>query len=679
MIDIDEEATLEEILEQFKVVLPKDTFEVNDKGEFCIISDKKSKPLANFICLPVERVQRISVQGNTEISYRFIGIVRNEIVLNKIEVSSKELNSSNWIKKWEMGHYCRIYDKLKLNYQLLMDFFFEVDKEIPTWIEFDTIGWQKYNDEWIYLHSGGTIGKTKVPIRTNNTRFLMKKNKDLSVKEAFLGSLDMLEICDHKLTYSLMSYVLTSLLATPLIQSKQLAPNYVLWIMGGTGYGKTTFSSFFTNIFQATNLARPDAHKTAVLLPGLLEHKDCVFIIDDFGTSKTKNNEYTVINKVEDIIRKLTDRQHITENGVISNGMVLFTGEKFLEQNEQNSSSIRRTIRVKMDNILNPEDISTYDYKKTERFNYHKDKLYFPTSLAHYLEWLSDKLNSGLLEDYKEDFESLRQEISLMNGSHGRYTDSFTHQIIAFNFYMAYGKEQGFITPEQCIQNCNKAKSIFLELLDYQTETIFDRDIEFFLDGLKEVILTKKVVVKEMTQPLLDFDKKIYGVVTVEKNQEVLKLDWENVYEIVSQHIMDSYKHRNSFIGAKKLAKLLDEYNIICFNHNGSTTPYKALNGEQIERCRVINFRTEKIPEIMTVIRQLIDERINQLNGIANEFIREPYDYYEEDNDDDYRDKFYYDEDEFEDDCDDEEEIKNDKNLNILEYPERLVVKIKTH
>ena len=605
--------SVEECYKRLNVIFSQGKYNVNDNGELCI----GMKPISNFLVIPLEKIQKVSDHRKSEIAYKFVGIVKNEIFLNQIEVSGFELHTPNWIKKWEMGHFCKIYDKVKSNYQLILDFLYDVEKNLPTCIEFDTIGWQNYNDEWIYLHSGGIIGEITDSVRTSNDHFFMKKDRALTFKEAFLGSLDMLEICDPKLTYSLMSYVLTSIITTPLLSTKDLAPNYVLWIMGGTGFGKTTFSTFFTNIFESSNLARPDAHKTNVILPGLQEHKDCVFIIDDFGTSKTKQNEYNVMNKVEDIIRNLTDRQYVIEEAAICHGMVLFTGEKFLEQNQKNASSIRRTIRVKMDNILNPEEESTYDYKKTVRFNHHKDKLFFPTSIGDYLEWLSEKLRSNFLDDYRRDFEALRQEIGSNYGSHGRYTDSFAHQIIAFNFYMAYGKERGFITPKQCVQSCNEAKKVILELLKDQSEIIFDQDVELFLKGLKDLILSKKIVIGNSSSSKLDFDKHMYGIVTIEKEQEVLKLDWEIVYILVSRHIVDSQTHRNSFIGSKKLAKLFGEYRLICFNENGSTTPFKTINKGLIERCRVINFRTDMIPEIMEAIKTLSAERKAKIEEIV--------------------------------------------------------------
>lgn len=648
------ELSAEEWLNRYRWILPEEQYVVNEHGEFCQVLGDQWIPIANFFLIPLEKVQIVSEDGKAKTyKYVFTCVVRKEMVLDKVEILASDLHSPTWIKKW--GHYCQIYDKVKLNYQVILDFLFETEKVIPTWIEYDTIGWHYYNNKWFYLHSGGIIGESESNIRTNKTNFSLKKDVELSSKEAFLGSLDMLEICDRKLTYSLLSYVLTSIIATPLISSKQLSPNYVLWVMGGTGYGKTTFTTLFTNIFDATNMARPEAHKTAVILPGLQEHKDCVFIIDDFGTSKTKQSEYVVINKVEDMIRKLTDRQYSTEKGSISKGMLLINGERFMEQNEQNTSSIRRTIRVKMDNVFNPEE-GTHDNRKLERYNYHKDKMFLPTSIGYYLEWLSEKLNFNFMEDYNKDFEALRQEMRESYGNHGRYSDGFAHQIIAFNFYMAYGKEKGFITPEQCIQKCNMAKEIFLNLLNDQSETIFDQNVELFLKGLNQLIADGRIVIKKIIRrPMLNFDQRNYGVVTVEKNQEVLKLDWENVYQLVSKHIMDSQQHRNSFVGAKKLAKLLDEYNLLCFNENGSTTPLTAWNNNQTERCRVINFRTDMIPEIMASIHELNAEYSRVIDELAQANARQEYQLYLDEYDE--REANEYDDDDTDEDI--QEEIEN--------------------
>ncbi|MBW7476671.1 hypothetical protein K0T92_18290 [Paenibacillus oenotherae] len=578
-------------------------FHVNEEGELCKLEKGELKPLCNFIFRPVEKIKRVDNQGIAkEYKYVFEGGLKREQKLDRVEILISDLENHKWIKKnWDV--FCKVYSNERHNYSSIQDYIYLSARNIPEKIEYDTIGWHYFDKNWFFLHSEGIIGSIERNIGTTNTEFVFKRNLSLTPKDAFLESLNMLDICDHKLSYSLLSYLLTSIITTPLLASNELAPNYLLWIVGQTGYGKTTFSTFFTSIYEKTNLARPDAHKTKTIMPGIKEHKDCVFVIDDFGTSKTKQNEYSVINKIEDIIRNMTDRQLSSLN--ISDGMVLITGEKFLDTHNRNESSKKRIIRAKMDNLFNREDTQTYDAAKSKLFMKYKDERHLPTSITYYLEWLCEQLNSAFIDEYKKDFEALRTELGEKYGSHGRYTDSFTHQIIAFNFYMSYGKERGFITPEDFVNKCKKAKQIFGELLEDQNKTIFDPQVELFLQSLRELISTEEIRV-ELNGRSLNFDKKVFGVVTTEKGQEVLKLDWETIYRQAVDSIEKS-QGSHKLIGNKLLAKLLDEYNLICFNENGTTTQFWNISTRTLikERCRVINFRTNMIPDIMEVIKKL--------------------------------------------------------------------------
>lgn len=625
MLHNEHDVSADEWLNRFNWHLPNEDFLINDKGEFCKNEDGKLTPIANFIIIPLEVVYKVSGNDGKAEPYKYIftGVVRGQQVLKTTEVLLTDLHNSNWIKKW--NPFCQIYKKIADNYKLILDYLYVRQKEIPSWIEFDTIGWHNYDNKWFFLHGGGTIGDSDNNVRTSNKKFTLKMDKHITAKEAFLESLNMLDICDRKLTYSLLSFLLTSIVTTPLIKSKDLSPNYLLWVMGGTGLGKTTFSTFFTNIFTRENVARVDAHKTLELLPNIQEQKDCVFIVDDYGTSKTLQKEYSTINKVEDVIRELGDRTVLSYEGGISKGMLLITGERFLEQNDKNESSIKRIIRVKMDNLFNQENKKTYDPLKKERYNRYKNTLFLPTSIGYYLEWLSEKLNSNFIDDYRKDFETLRNEFT--QNANGRYTDGFAHQIIAFNFYLAYGKERGFISPEEYVNKCNTAKKIFLELFKDQYKMIFDPNVELFLESLGELIMDGTIVV-ELGGNTLNFDHSIFGVVKVEKEREVLKLDWETVYSLVSKHIIKSQNNRNSFIGNKILGKLLDSSNLITFNDNGTTTQFKAWNNNNLENCRVINFKTEMIPDIMNVIMKLHNDRIQYNKDIQDEQSKREYDEY---------------------------------------------------
>jgi hypothetical protein len=599
MYDNEKNLSIEGWLEVLLQTIEGTEFGINENGVLCKYENQKLKPLCNFIFRPVEIILKVTEKGSVgEYKYVFDGIFDKERRLKRVEILASDLNDRKWIiNSWT---FCEIYPNEKQNYSAIKEYVYQSAKKIPKRIEYDTIGWHRFENEWFFLHSGGIIGDIKKNISTANTEFVFKQDDTLSPEESFLESLRMLDICDHKLSYSLLSFLLTSLITTPLLDSKELSPNYLLWILGHTGYGKTTFSAFFTNIYEKANLTRPDAHKTKTILPGIEEHKDCVFIIDDFGTSKTKQNENSVIEKVEKIIRDSTDRR--LSSGKNFEGMVLITGEKFLDEDTENKSSKNRIIRVKMDNLFNREDKKTYDATKTERYEKYKNQRFLPTSITYYLQWLCEKLNSNFIADYKKDFEVLRKELGEKYSGNGRYTDGFAHQIIAFNFYLSYGKERGFLTPVEYGEKYNYAKQVFGELFEDQNKTIFDSQVELFLQSLKQLILDGKIVV-EFNESSLNFDRKVYGVVKREKEQEVLKLDWDTVYSLVSSYVGESLNGQR-LTGNKKLAKLFNQYNLLCFNDSNTTTPFWNLNARKIERerCRVINFRTSMIPDIMEII-----------------------------------------------------------------------------
>lgn len=609
-------------IEKFNSNYAHTNFFVNDEGHLCYRKDEKIKELANFFIVPLENVYTIREDDKLKKPHKIIleGILEGTDQLAKIEVPYSELHKPKWVK--ELSPFCAINKKADDNFQYILKFLQIAQKTAPSWIEVDTIGWHHFNKQWIYAHSGGVIGETAENIRLTTNRHFLNTDNRIQPKEAFLRSLNMLGICDHKLTFSLLSLLLTSIITTPLLQTKQLSPNYLLWVMGGTGLGKTTFTSFFTNIFTSTNVARVDAHKTRELVPNIAERKDSVFIVDDFGTSKTNQKQYSVINKVEDLIRELGDRATLSYEKNISKGMLLITGERFLDQTDKNESSIKRTIRVKMDNLFNQEKQATYDPRKVENFNLYKNTKYLPTSISYYLEWLSVQLNGDFITRYKQDFESLRT--SLDKSASGRYIDAFAHQIIAFNFYMSYGEEKKFITPEQCTGLRQFAKKVFLELFDDQYDTIIDPNVELFLDTLQELIFNDVIKI-EVGGEQLDFLQNIYGVVLLEKGIEVLKLDWEITYNLVKQHIHESNTKRTSFVGNKELAKLMDRANLIAFNDHGTTTQFLAItknllppfyyDKKRMTRCRVINIRIDCIPQIMKIIMNKQNEEYTVHNN----------------------------------------------------------------
>lgn len=593
----------------FQKILTDNEYGINEDGDLLLTRNGKQNKVCNFLPILTQIIYKESNGAYKEYKYIFEGIVKGRERLPRIEVLTKDLNNKKWIKNW--NPFCKLYPKIQENFELILDFVYLLSKEVNKSIEFDSIGWNIYNNKWVYLYSNGSypsILENNLQAKTSVQGFDLLANPNLSEEEAFKHTLEMLDLCDPKLTYSLLCFLLTSLLTTPLAQTKDLSPNFSLWIYGRSGTGKTSIAELFSKVFDKTNMLRVDAFRNT-MKKASLAYKDCVLILDDFGTAKNKNDENKTLAKVENIIRALSDKSNSLDSEVVPKGMILFTGEKFIDMNEKNHSTAARLIRVKMDNIFNSTE-DNFEKERVEKFTRYKNDLCLQTSINNYLGWLATKLNNNLLDDYHYDFVKLRRELDVT--VHARIIDSITHMIMAFNFYMTYGKEMGFITPEQYIEHCNKAREMLITVLMEQKKVVLPSLVEQFIDVLKKLLIEEKIKVIEKVDLIygskLNNDQNIYGILNINKNS--LKLQWASVLQF-----MDDYLSRQeNFVPlfshqSKTLGRLLSSLGYIRVktyeNTTNVTTPYTIISDNKEGRSRVIDFYADKIPEITGIVQAL--------------------------------------------------------------------------
>ncbi|MDO7905355.1 hypothetical protein Q5741_02875 [Paenibacillus sp. JX-17] len=612
-----DQLSVQELIKEFKENYSDYEFDVNENGEFCIIKNQNLNAIANFSLIPKGTVK--NVEGKTG-SFLFTGLIfdgQKTTILPEIEVLNKDIATKNWLSNQiPLGMFNMNETK---GYQLFKKFILRFQsKELLDVFEVEKSGWHYIGEKWVYVHSGGTIGETNKSIRLKEEESYLKIDNGITSKEAFLGSLDMLNICDAKLTYALFSLVLVSVITSPLIQNG-VAPKFSMWIEGKSGMGKTSLTKIFTQIFQNHKLVhvydfKKDLNKNIM-------NRDCVSIFDDYGTSKTKRVADLTNEKIEKLIRDIGDREPNSYFTVRPEGMVLFTGEKFITMGKADiASSAGRVVRVQMDNLFDKKQTSTYDPQKVERFNRFKESNYLPTSMASYLKWMSEKLNTHFIESYRRDFEYYRNYYSTDPNVHSRQKDSFAHLTVSFNFYLAYGLEKGYITPEENAVYGEKAKSVFFELLKQQAISPFDPDVQTFLDTLEDLIVQETITVTVRGIPYTE-QGEVLGI--VDGSNKTLSLAWQPVYDMVVKHILDQ-TDSSEFISDIKLGKLLKEANLIYRSNDRVTKQVTGLIG------RAIQFNTDKFPDLIEAIiginmnrkfNILLDEyeKINEINNLREE------------------------------------------------------------
>lgn len=579
----------EDLIREFKSKYADKEFDINENGEFCIVKNKKLTPIANFSLIPFGTT---TTEDGNEDMFVFNAMIfdgQKIKVLSQKQVHYKDLATKKWLRnEIPLGMFNMNETK---GYEFFRKFILRsLSKDLLDIFNVESSGWHCFDNKWVYIHSGGTIGTTDKNIRLANKESMLKIDKDIAAKEAFLESLKMLDILEPKLTQALLSLVLVSIITSPLIQNG-LAPQFSMWIEGKSGMGKTSLTKMFTQIFENPKLVhvydfKKDLNKTVM-------NRDCVSIFDDYGVAKTKRTADSTNEKIEKLIRDIGDRDSSANFTVRPEGMVLFTGERFVTMpNADITSTAGRVVRVQMDNLFDKKQVATYDPLKIERFNDYNESPFLSTSIADYLKWVSEKLGSHFIDNYRRDFEYNRCQYSAVADAHSRMKDSFAHLTVAFNFYLTYGLENEFITPEECALYCERARGVLEELLADQVVSPFDTNVEVFLAALEELIFQDKIIVKVKGIPFME-QGDVLGIVDL--SDKTMSLTWQPVYELVVNHIQVQHD-RSDFISDIMLGKLLREAKLIYRSNERVTKPVTGLDG------RAIQFNTDKLPKLVEAI-----------------------------------------------------------------------------
>jgi hypothetical protein len=593
------------IINEFKEKFCSNSYDIDSEGNFLIIQGEEKIIVSNCIFIPREAIYSIQ-DGEVVLTQVMIeGVANNNKKLPKNTINIKDLTKKKWIN--DMYPFGALGEKPNKNLQYILRYIENSIDMVTKVIEFNCTGWFRFRDQWHYLYSNGyfNVDGIQYRIKFTDSEFNISLNDKITPKEAFIQSLELLDLCNNQVTYSLLSYTLASLLLTPLSNEKEIVPSFSMWLYGKTGLGKTQLATLFTRISNLENLIFVDAFKND-LKKANKNNKDSVLIIDDFGTSKNTRDEKLTVEKVERFIRALSDNSNTLDNTINPQGLFLFTGEKYLDINEKTESTSKRTIRVKMDNIFNRTE-KGYCEARVNNFKHFSEGAFLQTSIFYYIKWLSSKLNNGLLNDYKEDFEKLRTDLT--NNDHPRIIDSIAHMITSFNLYIAFGKDQGFITQQQSIDYCNKAKSIFYIVMEEQQKPVPDPLIQLFFDTIKELLKEGKIIVFQAGDIThngeINNDKKIYGKMDLEKRS--LSLQWEKVLEIADEHLEKQKQHVSLLSKSKTLGKKLKEQKFIKVRLDASnvTIQKQVISEGRTNRGRFIEFNTDKIPEIKDLIIKL--------------------------------------------------------------------------
>jgi hypothetical protein len=271
---------------------------------------------------------------------------------------------------------------------------------VPTERVYAHTGWRRKDDEWMYLHAGGAIGRDgRVSgVRMELTghlagRVLPDPPEGEQLVEAVRASLRLLWLAPPKITVALLAATYRA----PLGDS-----DFSEHVSGQTGEGKSELAALCQQHFGASLDARhlPSWESTENASEGLAFHaKDQILVLDDFAPTGTSNDVQRWHRKADRVLRakgNASGRQRMRPGATLKpakppRALILSTGEDV-----PRGQSLRARMAVME---LEPGQVDWPALTECQRDA--SDGLY-AAAMAGYVRWLArdyEAVRSGINEE----------------------------------------------------------------------------------------------------------------------------------------------------------------------------------------------------------------------------------------------------------------------------------------
>ncbi len=355
-------------------------------------------------------------------------------------------------------------------------------------IAYTHTGWRKIDDVWIYLTSGGAIGKVNVTVSLADElhRYSLPQvptDEPGSIKQ----SLSFLDLGSRKITLPLFAY----LYLAPLTMLLSPLPNFLMFPYGETGVFKTTLAilmlAHFGNFNSIENLNNFEDTANA-LGRHAFTLKDTLMVVDDYHPSTQRHLAQQKEATLQRLIREFSNR---TERARLNSdstekprysprGMLLVTGEELLSL--QGTLVRACVIEIKKGDI---------DKKKLGVLQ--AQSYLLPHAMSSFIHWLRHTGIENIQSEFKKTFLNFRA-----GASNEHIHPKLTEQVAFLQFSLVnildWLLDKGVVSESQARELKDEGWKVFCELaLEHDRRIRAEDPVGKFIDILGSLIIQRKV------------------------------------------------------------------------------------------------------------------------------------------------------------------------------------------
>ncbi|NMC31228.1 MAG: hypothetical protein GYA36_02050 [Veillonellaceae bacterium] len=364
---------------------------------------------------------------------------------------------------------------------------------------FTHTGWRKTSEGWIFLHGGGAIGAAGVAVElpAGLSRYSLPESPDRErAIEAAKTALLLLECGPGAVTFPVWALAFLAPLVEPLKQAGY-SPNFVLWLVGPTMAGKSTFSGLVTSFFGGSGSGdnapasfRDTGNSSDVKAFTL---KDLLLWVDDFHPCGSPKERQRMVTTAEIILGGYGDRMgrgRLTSDvqlrqDKIPRGLCLVTGEDLPELSQ---SRLARLFAVELKS-------GDMDFAKITRAQEQTDLL--PVCMAAYIDWLRPQIDQ-LAEEFRKAYPAIRSSFSDV-GAYGRIPSNAAWLMIGAEAALQYMTEIGAMSIDQAEEyRAGFRQTLQVLAVEQGRRVAEDSPSVKFTSALRELVATGRCIVREI-------------------------------------------------------------------------------------------------------------------------------------------------------------------------------------
>lgn len=481
------------------------TFDVVD-GQLCqVIQGRRGtehKPIANFDARIVEAVTEDD-GAERKTTFR-VEWSTNGTPLAPVDVPANEFEKLDWVVPLSRG---RAYiNKGSGNRDAARHAILSRSEPKDT-MRYAHTGWRQIDDNWVFLHAGGAIGKAEASVNINHDklsryRFPAHQESKTVIGEAIDWMLALLRVTPPTVGYPL----LCSMLSAPL--ASVLPVNFTMALIGRSGTLKTSLAlehqRAFGEMRSDQDLPLNFASSPAAVELVLHACKDVLVVMDDFYPRKDAKSADKQRDLADGTIRSVGNRQARERSTralrLQANRpprcVLWMTCEEDPAPAESGESAANRVLKIPFDEKTVDSDLLKEVQLKGQP----------AVAMRAYLEQLAVVWYRRFDRDMPERHAKVRDQFRAERGLQKRQPDILATLLVSLDVFFHYFACQlpgAGITGREAEEHVRHARAALLEVARNQTVVSSENHpVARWVDALKTLLRSGRIRVVDRKEPL---------------------------------------------------------------------------------------------------------------------------------------------------------------------------------